>query len=243
MSLTPNKYDDYSSRNITQSNVIDTTAYRNALLDILKGILQAYSKMLEPSYSSLPPNNEDFITAKLYDDFLDNDSFTRQFNLNNYTFELEPASTKDYIQIGYNDIKVRVNNRLEGFESRRSAYIIECKRLDGKQAKKTHTKTLNRKYLEDGLQRFVDEIYIEKYIHKQSAMIGYIVSPFDIKQNVTHINELVNSMSSLNTTQNLTPFKLDESFDYAYHSKHKSIHNNDIDIYHLMLDFSSKITI
>jgi hypothetical protein len=241
MSLPPNKYDDFSSSRKIHSNVIDTTPYRNVLLDILKGILQAYSIMLEPSYSSLPPNDEDFISAKLYDDFLDNDNFTRQFNLNDYTFELETASTKDYIQIGYNDIKVRVNNRLEGFESRKSAYIIECKRLDGKQAKEHHTKTLNRKYLEDGIQRFVDEIYIEKYIHKQSAMIGYVVSPFDIHQNITHVNELVNSMPSLNTTQNLTAFKLDESFEYAYHSKHKSIHNNDIDIYHLMLDFSSKI--
>ena len=81
MSLPPNKYDDSSSNKKIHGNVIDTTPYRNVLLDILKGILQAYSKMLEPSYSSLPPNNEDFITAKLHDDFLDNDNFTKQFNL------------------------------------------------------------------------------------------------------------------------------------------------------------------
>ena len=104
-----------------------------------------------------------------------------------------------------------------------------------------NTKTLNRKYLEDGIKRFVDELYTEKNLHKQSAMIGYVISSIDIPQNVFHINDLINSMPDLQTIQLLQSCVISKSFQYAYNSKHTSINGNDIDIYHLMLDFSSKI--
>lgn len=237
----PNKYDDYSSYNTYDGKLLDVTPYRDALVNILGGIVEAYYQMLQPTYPNMPPNDEDLITARLYEDFLDDDNFREQCNLKDYTFELESAATKNYRQVGYKDLKVRVNNRLQGFESTKSAYVIECKRLDGKQAKKTHTKTLNRKYLEDGVKRFVDELYTDKNIHKQSAMLGYIISQIDISQNVSHINDLINSMADLQTIQLLKPFTILKSFQYAYSSKHKSVNANNIGIYHLMLDFSSKI--
>ena len=241
MSSPLNKYDDYLPNRSHYGNVMDMTHYREALSNILGGIIEAYYLMLQPTYPNLPPNNEDLITARLYEDFLDDDNFRQQYNLNAYTFELEPAATENYKQVGYKDLKVRVNNRLRGFESTKSAYVIECKRLDGKQAKKTHTKTLNRKYLEDGVKRFVDELYTKKNIHKQSAMLGYIIAPTDISQNVSHMNDLINSMSDLQTIQLLEPLTILQSFQYAYSSKHTSVNANSVDIYHLMLDFSSKI--
>ena len=236
MPFPQNKYDDYSSRNKIHGSVMDTTPYRDALIDILKGITEAYYLMVNPQYSKLPPNDEDFITAKLYEDFLDDDKFRHQFNLTDYTFELEPAAIKNYKQVGYKDIQVRVNNRIPYFESTKSAYVIECKRLDG-----LAKNGLNKKYIKNGIKRFVDELYTEQNLHKKSAMLGYIVAPMDIDQNIAYINDLIDTMPNLNTIQKLILYDFETTFKHSYHSKHMSIYGRNIDIYHLMLDLSSKI--
>lgn len=59
-------------------------------------------------------------------------------------------------------------------------------------------------------------------------MIGFVVNPIDIEQNTKFF-------SDLKFHQFINGFK------YSYVSNHKTTNSKDITLYHLMLDYSSKI--
>ncbi len=93
----------------------------------------------------------------------------------------------------------------------RAYYIIECKRLDG-------YSTLNKEYITNGINRFITRKYSSYY--KVNGMIGFIVKAIDVDKNLNKIDET------------FIPIKRDK----LYISKHK-----ELDLYHLMLDFSSNL--
>ncbi|MBU0700738.1 hypothetical protein KKE26_05540 [bacterium] len=133
------------------------------------------------------------------------------------------------------DIKITTQNTLI---EPKAYYIIECKRLDNQTP--TGISSLNAKYIEYGIKRFVERKY-STYYHT-NGMIGFVVEQMDICVNITTINNLLkNNFADANTETVLTSLNFIENFKYQYSSIHKDIGNKRIKLYHLMFDFSGNM--
>ena len=194
--------------------------------DILKGIIITYSCIIAAK-TKIPLNNENAIRdIFLSKEYLKNINF-RNSNppMANYHFDKETAEDK-----GRADIRIlRVNDYIDDD----AYYIIECKRLDGKNK-------LNKEYIFNGIKRFTNE---KKYkFHEHTAgMIGFVVSNMDINENVICINNLLqNNFTEINTEKELTEKQITPDFKYSYYSNHK-VKNSTKIIYHLMFNFSDNI--
>jgi len=96
---------------------------------------------------------------------------------------------------------------------------------------------LNGKYISEGIYRFVSSYYSS--YHTVNGMIGFIVEPIDIHQNITCINKLIAThFTNANIIIPLTKRQLKANLDFTYFSTH-SVGNSPITLYHLMLDFSN----
>ena len=176
---------------------------------ILIQIYQCYQRMLK-DYPFIE-NNENKIRNRLCKDYLNNQIIVDELKLNNFAFEIESGIVDDnYKEIGYADIKVI--NLKERAGSVNANYIIECKRLD-------NSSVLNKAYINEGVNRFVDEKYPTYY--KVNGMIGFIVKSSFFK--------------------NFTQYQFIPDFQYSYKSDHIIKRGEKITLYHLALDFSSKI--
>lgn len=203
--------------------------YNHEFEDLLSKIIKCYNLMTKEHFQL--ENDENKIRDILMIDYLKNYDIRNQIGLNNFLFDREVAED---IGMGRTDIKISTPNT---FNDTSAYYTIECKRLD---AKNLNGKTgLNAKYIENGILRYTSQIYSCHY--KTNGMIGFVVQELDIHSNVTSINNLLkNIFSNCNTSQDLETKEIDRGFKYCYCSKHGES-NNDILIYHLMLDFSKNI--
>jgi hypothetical protein len=190
---------------------------------ILTQIHKCYKKMLV-DYDFIE-NNENKIKNRLYKDYLDNQSIRDELGLNDFLFKTETASIdKDYNEKGYSDIEII--DLIGSKKSTKAYYTIECKRIDDTNAH--YKNSLNNKYINEGINRFIDEKYSTH--HKVNGMIGFIVNKMDISSNCNHFSSFVN-------------YKFIKDFTYSYRSNHITKSNKEIVLYHLMLDFSSKIKV
>lgn len=215
--------------------VFDKTTYQTPMLGILNGIIQAFEMMLADRYPNIE-NHEDIITARLVEDFLEDDDMQIALALKTYRFVSEPAAyNQQYLQVGYSDIRVIMTHRVGAFDTTRADYIIECKRLDGRD-------DLNRKYVKEGICRFVEEKYTWKNVHKTSAMLGYVVSATDIPACVEAINQIGQKDGIASFKEPLTLFSIRPEFEFSYRSEHTTINSNTAEVFHVLFDLSSKIS-
>lgn len=185
---------------------------------ILTQIYTCYNKMLN-DYPIIE-NNENLIRNGLHKNYLENNQIREELQLTPYLFDTEVElynNDNDSVK-GRTDIKVY--NAIERTKNTGSYYIIECKRIDG-------TNELNKKYILNGINRFIEN---EKYpsFKKVNGMIGFIVNPIDIEQNTKYFSDL-------------RFHQFINDFEYSYISNHTTTNSNNLTLYHLMLDFSSKI--
>lgn len=225
-------FDEQSTQENTEKELVNP--YQEELLTILIGIIEAYKLMLSKEYKIFE-NQEEIIRNMLYEDFLKSAKTREKLGLSLYKFIPEGAEidSDNYKTKGYTDLKVI--NLIKAIESDNFEYIIECKRLDG-------GLNLNRKYITEGVMRFVEE-YKYPLHHHQYAMLGFIVETIQsfvsIDNNISEINQLVVKEDiNVNFQQPIT--KIPSDFKYIYQSLHQSFKGNSIVILHLMLDYSSK---
>lgn len=180
---------------------------------ILNAIYKCYLKIITSDI--LINNNEnDIRDIFISDQYLDNHLLKQELKLIEFKFDKE-IQTKD----GRADI--RVLNMIDEMKGNyKPYYYIECKRIKG-------DKTYNDYYTNYGINRFINGKY-PTYL-KENAMIGFVINNIDIKENSTKIPGL-NKHDFIN------------DFSYSYLSNHTTIENKEITLYHLMLDFSSKIS-
>ncbi|WP_407531946.1 hypothetical protein [Elizabethkingia meningoseptica] len=188
---------------------------------ILTQIHSCYQKML--INIDKIENNENKIKNRLYKDYLNDQKVRDSLGLNGYLFKTETAFINDdYDEKGYSDIEVI---DLKGsLKSTEAYYIIECKRLDD--VNPHYKSSLNNKYISEGIQRFIEEKYPTHY--RVNGMIAFIVKNIDIDKNSKHFTDLKKHLFI-------------DKFEFSYRSKHKTLSNKQITLYHLMFDFSSKI--
>jgi len=205
--------------------------YEKTFLEILKGFIACYEIMLKDK--PLLPNDENKIRDKFFTKYLKNDIIRNKANLTPYLIEAEPAEyNQDGELVGKLDFKIYFPNT---FIKTSEYFIIECKRLDNKNL---YGKTgLNAKYIDKGIRRFTVEQYSS--FKGINGMIGFIVEPMDIDQNIEAINSLIkNKFKNIITKILLTKTKIKNNFDYSYYSLHLTIKGKNIKLYHLMFDLS-----
>ncbi len=152
----------------------------NLLENIIEHLIKCSSAMKADCISTgkYLQNHEDRITDRLVAQYLNAKASTIKF------LPQAPESfnaDKDSYD-GRIDIKVVTNDWFDGNDDKRY-YLIECKRVDGSLA-------LNRKYINEGVSRFVGIAPKYSSYYKRNIMFGYIVQNIDIPQNVAAIDGL-----------------------------------------------------
>lgn len=103
-------------------------------------------------------------------------------NMLGYKFELEVP--ENYAGSGKYIGRVDIRILLKGdFEKDDAYYIVECKRVDG-------STDLNKKYIKNGVARFVTEKYSSYY--GRNIMLGFVVKKIDVSANVKLIENIQN---------------------------------------------------
>lgn len=203
--------------------------YQNEFEKILSKIITCYRLMLVNSVTL--SNDENSIRDVLLINYLKNNSIRNKIGLTDYLFDRE---VPEDATIGRTDIKIQT---LNSFTDTSAYYLIECKRLNA--INPNGSTGLNAKYIESGMYRFTSKMYSTHY--KTNGLIGFIVEPINISENITSINNLLkNTFIEANTTKELQYRELVPKFDFSYCSTHY-VDGTDIVIYHLMLDFSKHI--
>jgi hypothetical protein len=202
--------------------------YNAEFEDILSKIIACYNTMISENVSL--SNNENKIRDYMLYNYLKKQSFKVEHSVTNYLFDPELPENGGRIDIRIMPVNPFVNDD--------AYYIIECKRLDA--VNQNGTSGLNSEYIKEGVSRFVSSKYSTHY--KTNGMIGFVVDPIDINQNVSSINNLLaTSFLVANTTQDLQFRKIVADFDFSYCSCH-NVEGNSVVLYHLMFDLSKNVT-
>lgn len=128
------------------------------------------------------PNNENQIRSILLEEYLDDDEIRKDFDMLDYSFTPEVPENYDDKgnYIGRADIRIKLKT---DFERRNAYYIIECKRVNG-------TSELNKKYVKDGVARFITKKYSAYY--GRNIMLGFVVKKLNISDNAKEIESIQN---------------------------------------------------
>lgn len=194
---------------------------------ILSKIIMCYKLILAENVAL--QNDENKIRDVILYNYLKKDNYKKQLGLSDYLFDPELPENTGRIDIRIMPINPFINDD--------AYYIVECKRLDNSNV--NGVSGLNGEYISEGICRYTSSKYSCYY--KTNGMIGFVVQSMNIQDNITHLNNIIsNSAFPSNTRQNIQRRKLADNFDYSYYSTH-TLGNDEIVIYHLMLDFSSNI--
>lgn len=192
----------------------------NYILDICKLIVEDYEKK-----QLKLPNDENRIRSIMLEEYLKKQRGF--YSMSDYRFELEVP--ENYAGNGYHVGRVDIRILLKSdFEKEDAYYIIECKRIDG-------TSDLNKKYVKEGVARFVTEKYSSFY--GRNIMLGFVVKRIDISANAQIIEEIQNSDMNQNMHGNLelvNSNNLTESYKCLY-----QIQSGELELRHIFSDYSS----
>lgn len=217
-----------SISNFSHTHFVRQKEFRNILTKVRKCFDIMSSDI--SNTGQLLRNDENEMRDKLHYDYLNNKNIRSQVRLNGYLFNPEtPSDEKQGNKRGRTDFKVIIKSRT--FDNPQEFFTIECKRIDGSTA-------LNREYVINGIQRFIDNAQpLYQSYCRTNGLIGFIVNNADIVNNVAAINKYLLSNSQCNTNTVLNREKgVEDCF--------KSLHTSEklpLQLYHLMLDFSSLI--
>lgn len=185
-------------------------------------------------------NHEVNIQNHLFFYYLDNDSVLAELGCEMFpiSFQIETPETFDENTdtfIGRCDIKVTSNNYWVN-KNKKDYYIIECKRIDG-------SSSLNKKYIDEGISRFVDEPPKYPSYHNKNIMFGFVVKNIDIHDNSRKLSKINKDKFGSSTQGDLISIKtdLDEGLhEYlsGYTLPDKSLH-----LFHIFFDFSPVIKV
>lgn len=132
-------------------------------------------------------NNEEKITAHLVEVYLNNPSVRNKLFIQNVPIKfmneyVENFDINSNTYAGRVDIKVVSSNWLS-CENNNDYYTIECKRIDG-------SNDLNKKYITQGVKRFVVPPIKYPSYHGRNIMLGYIVKEIDINEIILTIDSI-----------------------------------------------------
>lgn len=187
------------------------------------------------SWNKKIPNHEEKIRNILLENYLENDNIRNDLELDKLHLRFIPEVVEDYnnennVYKGRVDIKVVSEN---WFKEKYDYYIIECKRLDGRS-------DLNKKYVDNGIKRFVSEPILYSSYNGKNIMFGFIVKDIDIKENSQKINVL--QRNKLNEKIKSDFKMISETERYCKYSGEYYLKSSELELVHLFFDFSTIIS-
>lgn len=183
-------------------------------------------------------NHEEKISAHIVENYLKNKTVVNSIIKYSFPFSFLLEVPENYNVtansfVGRVDIKVISMNYFLR-ENLEDYYTIECKRIDG-------TKSLNEKYITQGVSRFVVSPIKYQSYHNKNIMFGYVVENIDILENVPKINEIHKDKLLSNISKNIT-YIPSESTDYCCVCESQyNLEDRTLLLSHIFYDFSSII--
>lgn len=151
---------------------------------IVEKVLECFDLMMQDCSrnSHKIDNNETAIRDYLFCNYLNNDDVMRNINFDDFRFSSEvPENYVNSRPQGRTDLQIY---SFDNFRFRERYFIIECKRIGG-------DLTLNRKYIDDGMCRFIGDKPKYTSYFKVNCMLGFVIKNIDIGENINRINSLL----------------------------------------------------
>jgi len=185
-------------------------------------------------------NHEVNIQNHLFFYYLDNDSVLAELECEMFpiSFQIETPETYDENTdtfIGRCDIKVTSNNYWVN-KNKKDYYIIECKRIDG-------SSNLNKKYIDEGVSRFVDEPPKYPSYHNKNIMFGFVVKNIDIPDNSIKISKINKDKFGSISQGDLILIKTDLTEGLHEYISDYTLSDKSLQLFHIFFDFSPVIRI
>lgn len=175
-------------------------------------------------------NDENEIRNYLLEYYLDDNIVRRNHKMSMFHFQAEIPENFDGSKLKYEGrVDIKIVNQNEWFENRDAAYIVECKKLDGKSR-------LNNEYVKSGIKRFVVSPPHYHSYYGQNFMLGFLTVKFDINENIKKIQKLQGKDKAI---VDITDLKKDaelEVYDCNY-----SMNGLTITLRHMFSDVSDNI--
>lgn len=177
-------------------------------------------------------NHEEKIRTYLLENYLENEKIRCIIGISDVPIRFLPEVPENYdvnnnTYIGRTDIRVFSSNWLS---NPKDYYIVECKRLDG-------TKSLNKKYVDEGIGRFVGDSPKYSSYNNQNIMLGFVVKEIDCLAVISAISDIhIKKIGGL-IDKNITI--IENSKDYYLC---ESVYTNQLYLSHIFYDISSAIS-
>lgn len=192
----------------------------NYILNICELVVEDYEKKRLKL-----PNDENKIRSIMVEEYMKKQKSV--YGMSDYRFEIE--TPENYVgngkHIGRVDIRILLKN---DFEKEDAYYVIECKRIDG-------TSDLNKKYVKEGVARFVTQKYSSYY--GRNIMLGFVVKKVDMSANAKLIEKIQNTDLDKHMHGNFEFIESNgvvESYKCIY-----KIQSGEVELRHIFSDYSS----
>lgn len=215
---------------------LNQIAKNNIYEDMINFIFVSLEKMRENLLAENKniKNDEEKIRTHLLEHYLKNEQFKEKYFDDLYLlFDAEVAEGYDLTSeeyIGRVDIKVYSINTII---NPKDYYIIECKKIDG-------SSTLNRKFITEGICRFILNKPKYSSYNKKNIMLGFVVKNIDIEINTARINEIQSEIEDIHICEKLERLKKEKEEYYLYRNKYKC-GDKKIELSHLFYNLSDVI--
>lgn len=175
------------------------------------------------------PNDENKIRSIILEEYLDDDKIRKSNRMSSYRFF--PENMENYSGsgsfLGRTDIRIILKS---DFKEKNAYYIVECKRIDG-------TDTLNKKYVKDGVGRFVRKKYSSYY--ERNIMLGFVVKRINISDNTKLIENIQNTSIDPLVHGDIEIIEISGVCEH-YRCKYNIV-SGELELRHVFADFSSLI--
>lgn len=185
-------------------------------------------------------NYEVNIQNHLFFYYLDDNSVLTKLGCEMFpiSFQIETPETYDKNTdtfIGRCDIKVTSNNYWIN-KNKKDYYIIECKRIDG-------SSSLNKKYIDEGVSRFVAEPPKYPSYHNKNIMFGFVVKNIDIPDNSIKLSKINKDKFGTISQGDLISIKTDIDEGLHEYISDYTLSSKSLQLLHIFFDFSPIIKV
>ena len=177
-------------------------------------------------------NHEDKIRNHLIENYLNNDQIRSQTGTANTYLRFLPEVPEHYdlssdTYSGRTDIKVVSIN---WFTDSSDYYTIECKRIDG-------TKSLSKKYVVEGVCRFLGDPPLYPSYHNKNLMLAFLVSNVDQAKIFSDVSSAHKSELNSKIIKDITIIEASSTYFFC-----ESKYTSGLLLGHLFYDFSTIVT-
>lgn len=214
-----------------QNQLLNQNFKQNFYNIIISTLIKSCKLMIENCCSNKLniPNHEEKIRTHLLENYLENENIRYTIGISDIPIRFLPEVPENYdvntnAYIGRTDIRVLSSNWLS---NPKDYYIVECKRIDG-------TQSLNQKYVDEGICRFVGDNPKYSSYNNRNIMLGFIVRDVDCSVVISAISDIHTKRIGNLIDEDITI--IENSKDYYLC---ESLYTNQLYLSHIFYNISS----